>query len=317
MDNLKGFWGLTVHPNKPLECAINSPFKLSMATLALNVPETAGRSSLIATVEDEDFVLCSLTPGLIENVELNHAFMDGDVVTFSIIGEASVTLTGYYIEDIEEGEYLEGEDGDEDEDSVLYGEDDENDDEEGDDDDEEEEESPHSLKRKAPEPKGNLIKKQGIESSSGKPQALKTEQQKKQQQQQKPKNEQKQPEKKLAQSSQDSKKTLGNGLIIEEVQIGQGSAAKNGNMVSVRYVGKLSNGKIFDSNTQGKPFQFKLGAKDVIAGWDQGIVGMQVGGERKLTIPPQLAYGSRGAPPDIPKNATLTFVVKLIGIKQK
>ncbi|RKO91036.1 hypothetical protein BDK51DRAFT_21698, partial [Blyttiomyces helicus] len=82
--------------------------------------------------------------------------------------------------------------------------------------------------------------------------------------------------------------------------------------ISVRYIGKLTNGKVFDSNTKGQPFKFILGKGEVIRGWDQGIVGMAVGGTRKLTIPAALAYGSRGAPPDIPPNATLNFEVKLL-----
>lgn len=78
----------------------------------------------------------------------------------------------------------------------------------------------------------------------------------------------------------------------------------------MRYIGKLTNGKVFDSNTKGKPFSFKLGRGEVIKGWDEGVTGMKIGEERRLTCPPQLAYGSRGAPPDIPKNATLVFDIK-------
>ena len=87
------------------------------------------------------------------------------------------------------------------------------------------------------------------------------------------------------------------------------------NQVSVRYIGKLMNGKVFDSNTKGSPFQFKLGKGEVIKGWDQGVQNMKVGGTRKLTIPAALAYGAKGAPPDIPRNATLQFDVKLLAVK--
>lgn len=85
--------------------------------------------------------------------------------------------------------------------------------------------------------------------------------------------------------------------------------------VGVRYIGKLTNGKVFDSNTKGAPFVFRLGGGEVIKGWDVGVAGMNVGGTRKLTIPPALAYGSKGAPPDIPKNAVLEFEVKLLEVK--
>jgi FK506-binding nuclear protein len=105
------------------------------------------------------------------------------------------------------------------------------------------------------------------------------------------------------------------GLIIEDQIVGNGPKAKAGKKVAVRYIGKLMNGKVFDSNTKGAPFTFKLGKGDVIKGWDIGVQGMNVGGTRKLTIPAQLAYGSRGAPPDIPKNATLQFEVKLLEVK--
>ena len=109
---------------------------------------------------------------------------------------------------------------------------------------------------------------------------------------------------------------LPSGLIMEDVIVGTGPKAKAGKKVSVRYVGKLANGKTFDSNTKGAPFSFKLGKGEVIKGWDLGVQGMSVGGTRKLTIPAPLGYGSKGAAPDIPKNAELHFEVKLLQVKQ-
>ncbi|OAD03603.1 hypothetical protein MUCCIDRAFT_134200, partial [Mucor lusitanicus CBS 277.49] len=90
---------------------------------------------------------------------------------------------------------------------------------------------------------------------------------------------------------------------------------KAGQRIGMRYIGKLTTGKVFDKNVSGKPFNFLLGRGEVIKGWDIGVAGMKVGGERKLTIPPALAYGKRGAPPDIPKNATLVFDIKLVTMK--
>lgn len=105
-----------------------------------------------------------------------------------------------------------------------------------------------------------------------------------------------------------------NGVLIEELEPGFGQKAKVGDRVRVHYVGKLkSNNKIFDSSLK-KPFQFKLGAREVITGWDIGINGMSVGSKRRLTIPPEKAYGKSGAPPTIPGNATLIFEVTLLGI---
>ncbi|KAJ3934007.1 MAG: hypothetical protein NXY57DRAFT_1047550 [Lentinula lateritia] len=110
-------------------------------------------------------------------------------------------------------------------------------------------------------------------------------------------------------------KELPSGLKIQDATIGTGPMAKNGQLVSMRYIGKLANGKIFDQNTKGSPFVFRLGEGEVIKGWDQGIVGMQVGGERTLTVPPALGYGKRGSLPQIPGNATLSFEVKCVSIK--
>ncbi|KAM7223215.1 hypothetical protein V8F06_001428 [Rhypophila decipiens] len=105
-----------------------------------------------------------------------------------------------------------------------------------------------------------------------------------------------------------------NGVTIDDRKVGTGRTAKNGDRVGMRYIGKLQNGKVFDSNKKGAPFSFKLGKGEVIKGWDIGINGMAVGGERRLTIPAHLAYGSKGVP-GIPPNSTLIFDVKLLEIK--
>ena len=105
-------------------------------------------------------------------------------------------------------------------------------------------------------------------------------------------------------------RTVG-GVLIEEISTGKGKEAKSGNKVKMEYVGKLKNGKVFDAS-RGRPFAFKIGRGEVIKGWDIGITGMKEGGKRRLTIPPQLAYGRQGAPPTIPPNATLIFDVTLL-----
>ena len=105
-------------------------------------------------------------------------------------------------------------------------------------------------------------------------------------------------------------------LQIEDLVVGSGPKAESGDTVSVHYTGWLTNGDKFDSSLdRGQPFEFTLGHGRVIKGWDQGVVGMQVGGTRKLTIPPSLAYGEQGAGSDIPPNATLVFEVQLLEIK--
>jgi len=107
------------------------------------------------------------------------------------------------------------------------------------------------------------------------------------------------------------KKLLPNGLIIEDLILGHGADSQVGKKVRVKYIGRLSSGSIFDSSLN-KPFTFRLGVGQVIKGWDIGIRGMRVGGKRRLTIPPKLAYGSEGALPSIPPNSTLVFEVELV-----
>jgi FKBP-type peptidyl-prolyl cis-trans isomerase FkpA len=105
-------------------------------------------------------------------------------------------------------------------------------------------------------------------------------------------------------------------IVIEDVKVGTGPAAKAGDEVSVHYTGTLTDGEKFDSSLdRDEPFDFKLGAGMVIKGWDQGVAGMKKGGKRKLTIPPELGYGKQGAPPKIPPDATLVFEVELLAIK--
>ncbi|KAK4153385.1 hypothetical protein C8A00DRAFT_43676 [Chaetomidium leptoderma] len=126
------------------------------------------------------------------------------------------------------------------------------------------------------------------------------------------------PAKDKAEAKGDKKGALGvkvvQGVTIDDRKAGSGRTVKSGDKVGMRYIGKLQNGKIFDSNKKGAPFSFKIGKGEVIKGWDIGILGMSVGGERRLTIPAHLAYGSRSMP-SIPGNSTLIFDVKLIEIK--
>jgi peptidylprolyl isomerase len=109
-----------------------------------------------------------------------------------------------------------------------------------------------------------------------------------------------------------------NKLVVEDLEQGTGATAKAGDQVSVSYVGVLyKGGDVFDASwgKGSEPFNFTLGAQEVIKGWDKGIEGMKVGGERKLIIPPALAYGSEGAYPSIAPNSTLVFLVELQGVK--
>ncbi|HMM55205.1 MAG TPA: FKBP-type peptidyl-prolyl cis-trans isomerase [Candidatus Desulfobacillus sp.] len=112
-----------------------------------------------------------------------------------------------------------------------------------------------------------------------------------------------------------SQTTTPSGLIYEDVEEGGGEAAASGRTVSVHYTGWLADGTKFDSSKdRNEPFAFPLGAGHVIRGWDEGVQGMRAGGVRRLTIPPELGYGSRGAGGVIPPDATLVFEVELLEI---
>lgn len=110
--------------------------------------------------------------------------------------------------------------------------------------------------------------------------------------------------------------TTPSGLQYDDLLVGQGAVAKAGQFVTVHYTGWLTNGRKFDSSLdRGDPFSFHLGQGQVIAGWDEGVQGMQIGGKRKLTIPPDLGYGRYGAGGVIPPDATLVFEVELLEVE--
>jgi peptidylprolyl isomerase len=102
---------------------------------------------------------------------------------------------------------------------------------------------------------------------------------------------------------------------IEDLVVGTGAEAEVGNTLTVNYTGTLENGTVFDSSYGKSPFDFALGTGQVIPGWDKGLVGMKVGGQRRLTVPPELGYGAQGAGNSIPPNATLIFEVELLDVK--
>lgn len=109
--------------------------------------------------------------------------------------------------------------------------------------------------------------------------------------------------------------TLSSGLVIKDTEVGTGREALSGDRVVVHYRGTLQDGSVFDTSVGRGPFEFVLGKRQVIPGWERGVVGMRVGGKRTLVVPPELGYGSRGQPPKIPPKATLTFEIELLEVK--
>jgi peptidylprolyl isomerase len=106
------------------------------------------------------------------------------------------------------------------------------------------------------------------------------------------------------------------GLQYQDVTVGNGAEARDGQLAVVHYTGWLTDGTKFDSSRDGgQPFSFPIGAGQVIPGWDEGVAGMKIGGRRKLVIPPNLGYGDMGSPPVIPPGATLVFDVELLDLK--
>ncbi|KAJ3196017.1 peptidylprolyl isomerase fpr4 [Irineochytrium annulatum] len=283
-----------------------------------------------------------------------EGLLGGEEITFTVHGEHTLHLTGYHIaedvdedDDDDEDDEMDGisfdEDGNPvDEDGNIldlsgWQDDDDEDDEEEDGDEEEADNNIADLlgKRKGLTVGGKNVKKAKIveieddddmeEDVTPAPQKGKkeakaegkkeTKAEKKAEKKTQEKKGKANGEKAEAVALESNVKTLPSGLKIEDVVVGSGPRAKNGKKVQVRYIGKLPNGKVFDSNTSGgKPFTFRLGAGEVIKGWDMGVNGMNVGGSRKMIIPPGLGYGSRGAPPDIPGNSTLHFEVKLLKV---
>jgi FKBP-type peptidyl-prolyl cis-trans isomerase len=108
---------------------------------------------------------------------------------------------------------------------------------------------------------------------------------------------------------------FGAKVQTEELRVGDGREAARGDMVSVHYEGRLADGSVFDSSEGGDPFVLTIGAGEVIRGWEIGLVGMCVGGKRRLVIPPRLAYGNKGVSGAIPPKATLTFDVELVSVE--
>ncbi|KAG6918710.1 hypothetical protein DXG01_012195 [Tephrocybe rancida] len=337
-----GIWSLKLTPGKEEIFQPAADLQITNVALGDVLKDTSGRTSVKLTFapsgtideddEDEEVpdpvttVLCSLKPDTFEQTSTNLILQEDETYKFELVGKnPEQAVNNPPFGDDDESDFDSDEDAydlrevssdvemhpdDLDSDASRF---------------EEVEDVPKSLKRA-----------RDAEEDTAKP--TKAEKKKKKQ-----KTEAAQPteitkkEKEVPKDKEEAPKTkavekeIAGGIKILDSKIGTGPLAKKGNTVRMRYIGKLTSGKVFDKNVKGKPvsnlnssrmlyidnrvkFTFHLGKGEVIKGWDEGIVGMQVGGERKLTLPPAMAYGKNGTD-GIPKNATLIFEVKLMEIK--
>ncbi|KAJ2490473.1 peptidylprolyl isomerase fpr3 [Coemansia sp. RSA 2050] len=357
-----GFWGLKIVPGKTYTQTVDAAFRVSNASLSEEIANQS-RTSVVLTVHQKRFVLCSLTPGKIEQQTLDITLSEGEEITFETTGDNEIHLVGNFIaeeDDSDDDMYgssgeEDGEDidfdnitpeelqdlinrgmidpsalqlGDDDSDEDYDSEDAETDDRIREVTEEEEEELAGEAMSEEEEPVVEVkIKKQAdkkrkpVEEEKEQP-ATPAKQSKKAKQAEKKAKQQAEAAAASEKPKQNDKAkakakatTLQGGVVVETKTEGSGALAKKGQRVGMYYIGKLTNGKVFDQNTKGKPFWFRLGAGEVIKGWDTGIIGMKKGEERRLTIPGPMAYGSRGAPPDIPPHATLIFDIRLVEFK--
>ncbi|KAJ7901953.1 hypothetical protein B0H14DRAFT_2669245 [Mycena olivaceomarginata] len=332
-----GVWSCVVDPKKGL--TVEPPAAIRITNIALGdvLANASARTTLKLTynsiIQDEEdseelelkqasTFICALTPGKIEQVTTNLVLEDKEEYVFEVVGPNTVYLTGNYID--QQGMDMPPFDGDSDSDGSEdafdlqdVSSDVEMDPNELDDDArfEEIDEAVHGSAKKAKRPRDsdageadNASKKQKAESGKAvKPDAEASDKtEKKKDKKEKKKDAVKADGEKASEKKPAAEREVAGGVKIKDTKVGTGPAAKKGNTVSMRYIGKLQNGKTFDSNTKGKPFTFHLGKGEVIKGWDEGIVGMHVGGERLLTIPAAMGYGKRGTD-GIPGNSTLIF----------
>ncbi|BAP71953.1 FK506-binding protein 3 [Kluyveromyces marxianus] len=283
--------------------------------------------------EFQEFVLATLSPKTQYQQSLDLVIAPEEEVQFIVTGSYRVSLTGNFVKhpfdtpDYDEEDSEEGEESyDEDEDDYLTPDEDADLEELEEASDieakiqelveKEQSKSKKNNKRKQPEPEEEEEEQEAPAPVEETKKAKKAKKEKKVEFK-KDLEEGPTPAKKEEKKEKKEKpktKVLEGGIIIEDRVVGTGKACKKGSKVGMRYIGKLKNGKVFDKNTSGKPFVFNLGRGEVIKGWDIGVAGMAVGGERRIVIPAPYAYGKQ-ALPGIPANSELTFDVKLVSLK--
>lgn len=291
----------------------------------IRIPEDDEDEELAEEEDDEPVVLLTLSSKTHYQQALDLYVSPTEGVCFQVVGSQPIHLTGNIVDHPITQELLEEMDGDDEDEDSQSGSDDQMDEDELDeipelenveddsesesqseeesedeiqeiDDDEDEDEEEDTL----PEPEVSDKKRAKQQSEAEGKKKVKFSA-----------SLEKGPE--ATESKYPTKKLDGN-VVIEDRKPGDGPSARKGSRVSMRYVGKLANGKVFDRNTSGKPFTFGLGRGEVIKGWDIGIAGMKAGGERRIIIPAAMAYGKQ-ALPGIPSNSELRFDVKCLSVK--
>lgn len=283
----------------------------------------------------EEFVVCTLSPKSQFQQTLDFTISPDEEIFFVVTGSYPIHLSGNYVEHPYDGEDSDDFDSDEDEDDEEFDSDEydltPDEDELAEEDfDVNDLENEADIEAKIQELVDEEEAREEAEAQESKKDKKKSkkESKKRQAEETQPEPETKKSKKEKAvqfnkeleqgptpsEKKKPAVKTLAGGVVIEDRTVGTGPVAKNGSKVGVRYIGKLKNGSVFDKNTSGKPFQFGLGKGEVIKGWDIGVAGMAVGGERRIVIPAPYAYGKKKLP-GIPANSELTFDVKLVSLK--
>jgi len=330
-----GVWSLRLTPGK--EEVLEPPADIRITNVALGdvLKDASGRTTVKLTFEmpgqaksdeeeEEDSppqvttVLCSLKPDILEQTTTDLILQEEETYKFSITGKNTVYLTGNYIEQAVNNPPYDDKDLSDTDEEDAY--------------DLREVSSDVEMHPDDLESDGSRFEEVAEEGSKGQKRPResdadenlnpsKSEKKKKKKQKvgstevtEGAKAEPKKAKSPEVAKSQGEEREITGGIKVLDAKVGTGASAKKGNTVRMRYIGKLENGKVFDKNVKGKPFTFHLGKGEVIKGWDEGIVGMKVGGERKLIIPSAMGYGKAGTD-GIPPNSTLIFEVKLIELK--
>ena len=332
------FWGLELNSCKVVSLTPEYPLHVTKCTLADAGSSNSEQKNVIqcqvgSSGKSQTFIITSLVAGAKEQASLDLVFEPGKKVAFFNSGPGTAHLTGFYVTQI-------GDEGEEDESDLE--------------DEKEEEELMELLFKEDPRRRrGAAANLERFNNENEKEKKAKSAEQKPQKRRvsfvddsqqppakasksesgevKKAKVEPKEAKKanvaaksepkemnvasKASQKAVPATRKIGNtGLAVQDIVVGTGPSPVRGRKIVVGYVGRLTNGKVFDKSDKRYPFTFKFGAGEVIKGWDLGIAGMKVGGKRKLTIPPELGYGREGSWP-IPPNATLIFDVELIAVK--